>query len=102
MVLPRAPVVDLGLVGGWQRRLHGNPPEVEGERPQDASNGGGEEEVPLVEYQADISGVYERRPDKVFISLIRVFWPDMALISTISLVKKTRIRLINTLSGRRS
>ena len=34
----------LGLVGGWQRRLHGNPPEVEGERPQDASNGGGEEE----------------------------------------------------------
>ena len=56
----------------------------------------------LVEYQADISGVYERRPDKVFISLIRVFWPDMALISTISLVKKTRIRLIKTLSGRRS
>ena len=56
----------------------------------------------LVEYQADISGVYERRPDKVFISLIRVFWPDMALISTISLVKKTRIRLIKTLSGCRS
>ena len=37
MVLPRAPVV-LGLAGGWQRRLHGNPPEMEGERPQDASN----------------------------------------------------------------
>ena len=46
MVLPRAPVV-LGLAGGWQRRLHGNPPEMEGERPQDASNGGGEEEVRL-------------------------------------------------------
>ena len=43
MTLPRASVV-LGLVGGWQRRLHGNPPEVEGERLQDAPNGGGEEE----------------------------------------------------------
>ena len=53
----------------------------------------------LVEYQANKSVIYERRPDKVFISLIRVFWPDMALISTISLVKKTRIRLIKTLSG---
>ena len=29
MTLPRASVV-LGLVGGWQRRLHGNPPEVDG------------------------------------------------------------------------
>ena len=35
------------LAGGWQNRLHGNPPEMEGERPQDASNGAAEEEVRL-------------------------------------------------------
>ena len=39
--------VVLGLAGGWQRRLHGNPHEMEGERPQDAPNDGREEEVRL-------------------------------------------------------